>query len=330
MKRLRNRQAGFTLVELLVVIAIITVLIAIALPVFSRAREKARQTACMANLHQLAVAIRMYRMDMMRYPGFYDPATGAGGLNALYPAYVSDRGAFVCPDDPIDTGQKYIDQVVVLGNFNGSDVEMTYADLIEMAGSMYLNLWRDPGFFAEHYSSYNGLYNWVGYVGEEAWPPEGLVYSLCGMADQTLLVGDNLAFWYAWHRWDPAGEFGEYWDWLENYLHYHLAQQTYWYDYDSSNPSSSLDSRLTDAMGRALWDPASPDYYPYGMPSPMFPGLINRNAPDNTIITRCPKHRAYTAVQYGELEAGKDIVLRLDGSCKLVPGLAFDWATQPR
>jgi len=57
------RQRGFTLVELLVVIAIIAVLAAILFPVFTRAREKGRQTACLSNQRQLAMAILLYAGD---------------------------------------------------------------------------------------------------------------------------------------------------------------------------------------------------------------------------------------------------------------------------
>src|ERR1700752_3648321 len=54
---------GFTLIELLVVIAIIAILAAILFPVFAKAREKARQTACLNNMGQLSKAFRMYMDD---------------------------------------------------------------------------------------------------------------------------------------------------------------------------------------------------------------------------------------------------------------------------
>ena len=59
---MRSRK-GFTLIELLVVIAIIAILAAILFPVFARAREKARASACLSNLKQIGLGIMMYAQD---------------------------------------------------------------------------------------------------------------------------------------------------------------------------------------------------------------------------------------------------------------------------
>jgi prepilin-type N-terminal cleavage/methylation domain-containing protein/prepilin-type processing-associated H-X9-DG protein len=56
-------RRGFTLIELLVVIAIIAILAAILFPVFAKAREKARQSSCLNNQRQIAVAILMWAQD---------------------------------------------------------------------------------------------------------------------------------------------------------------------------------------------------------------------------------------------------------------------------
>jgi prepilin-type N-terminal cleavage/methylation domain-containing protein/prepilin-type processing-associated H-X9-DG protein len=55
-----KRFRGFTLVELLMVIGIIALLIAILVPVLARAREAAKTTQCLSNLHQIGLAMNNY------------------------------------------------------------------------------------------------------------------------------------------------------------------------------------------------------------------------------------------------------------------------------
>lgn len=112
---------GFTLIELLTVITIIAILASLLFPVFSKAREKARQASCQSNLKQIGLAITMYASDYDGIlpdpnPNFYlgegcpggsagaDESGTAGGCTgreyswqAVISTYVKNQQLLVCP-----------------------------------------------------------------------------------------------------------------------------------------------------------------------------------------------------------------------------------------
>jgi prepilin-type processing-associated H-X9-DG protein/prepilin-type N-terminal cleavage/methylation domain-containing protein len=122
--------SGFTVVEMLIVIAIMGLLAALLFPVFARAREAARGTACISNLKQLGQAFQQYSTDNgRRYPlaapflawgnggHWVSGTTGSGGEladlgsgayidgrtanvenGAIY-SYVKSTGVYVCPSN---------------------------------------------------------------------------------------------------------------------------------------------------------------------------------------------------------------------------------------
>lgn len=115
----QNSERAFSLIELLTVIGIIAVLAAILFPVFSRAREQARQTSCISNMHDIYVAASLYRQDYEAYPPILlglpqnpdgsrwqpgnDAPIPAGSIRNgfLYPSYVRNIETFHCPNNNI-------------------------------------------------------------------------------------------------------------------------------------------------------------------------------------------------------------------------------------
>src|ERR1700759_2486197 len=99
MNHTARHRSGFTLIELLVVIAIIAILAAILFPVFARAREKARQTSCSSNLHQLGIAMSQYVSAWDdTYPSFSDPGSIQGDPVTTIQPYVRNYSFLYCPD----------------------------------------------------------------------------------------------------------------------------------------------------------------------------------------------------------------------------------------
>ena len=90
-------QVGFTLIELLVVVAIIAVLAAIIFPVFAKARDRGRQTACLSNIRQILMGVAQYTQDHDRQlPGSW--AVGTSGLwSRRIQPYCRSAKLFECP-----------------------------------------------------------------------------------------------------------------------------------------------------------------------------------------------------------------------------------------
>src|SRR5687767_9428699 len=116
----RPQRRAFTLIELLVVIAIIAILAGLLLPALSKAKARANTTACLSNMRQWGMGIRMYNDDFYEYfpyegangdisTGFntsawynlVPPMVGMKSLMALYaetnPPVPGSKTLFTCP-----------------------------------------------------------------------------------------------------------------------------------------------------------------------------------------------------------------------------------------
>jgi prepilin-type N-terminal cleavage/methylation domain-containing protein/prepilin-type processing-associated H-X9-DG protein len=89
---------GFTLIELLVVIAIIAILAAMLLPALTKAKQKAKQTACISNMHQIGLALTIYVGDYKVYPNCLSPGPNYYVWQPRLLTYMgNNRNAFFCP-----------------------------------------------------------------------------------------------------------------------------------------------------------------------------------------------------------------------------------------
>ena len=107
----KQRAGGFTLIEILIVLAIIAILAALLFPAFKRAEESGYQANCATNLHEIYVAVQLYRNDERRYPAslaFLLPndftlnnVTGApSATNTSGSGYLKSANQYLlCPDD---------------------------------------------------------------------------------------------------------------------------------------------------------------------------------------------------------------------------------------
>jgi general secretion pathway protein G len=88
-KRSRRRETlGFTLIELMIVLSVIAILLAIAIPTYSRSIVASRERALRSDLTQLRTAIWRFTFDKQKAPQSLDDLRAAGYIDKI-------------PDDPM-------------------------------------------------------------------------------------------------------------------------------------------------------------------------------------------------------------------------------------
>jgi len=167
----RIYTSAFTMVEMLTVIAIIAVLAAIIFPVAATVREQARRTTTMSNLHQIQVALKMYKQDNRVYPevllGYVEfsnnapvPADRIRG-SFLYQAYIRDINIFRSPNNPINDKVSWKNVEVLLPDPNNPNQRVNEINGILVTRPYYLFDSMDigttcprSGVYEQHYSLY--------------------------------------------------------------------------------------------------------------------------------------------------------------------------------
>jgi prepilin-type N-terminal cleavage/methylation domain-containing protein len=92
----RRDQAGFTLIELLIVLSILSVLTAILIPNFLRARASGVLATCQLDMRTIAVALDLYYNEQQTYPPSASWQTDlvSGGYIRSVPKSPADKGSY--------------------------------------------------------------------------------------------------------------------------------------------------------------------------------------------------------------------------------------------
>ncbi len=83
MGKLKRSLRGFTLIELMVVMAIISILLAIALPIYQKSIVRAKESVLRNNLFTLHTMIDEYTIDKQKAPETLDVLVSEGYLRQV-------------------------------------------------------------------------------------------------------------------------------------------------------------------------------------------------------------------------------------------------------
>ena len=79
----KSGEGGFTLVELMIVMAIIMILATIAIPIYVRTLQRAKEATLREDLHTMRTAIDSYTIDKEKAPDSLDDLVQAGYLKSI-------------------------------------------------------------------------------------------------------------------------------------------------------------------------------------------------------------------------------------------------------
>ncbi len=83
MRKLRAALRGFTLIELMVVMAIISIILAIALPIYQKSITRAKESVLRNNLFTLRTMIDEYTIDKQKAPQSLEDLVSEGYLRQI-------------------------------------------------------------------------------------------------------------------------------------------------------------------------------------------------------------------------------------------------------